>query len=229
VCGESSPEYLYLPEAAERIALTIPDVQLVAILRDPVARAWSHYWFNVRRGREWLSFEQALDRETERTASLKDPKWRPWFSYVGRGFYLDQIRRYEGLFGPDRLLVLLLDDLLADPAGVMATVFAHVGLSPAEVEARITPERNRLVRPRSRRLHRVTVGASEWGAQAGTPLHQAVRVGAGIVRRLNLSTARPVLVPETRMRLRETFAESDAELATWLGRPLPWSASETAP
>ena len=228
VCGESSPEYLYFPEAGDRIAEALPDARLIAILRDPVERAWSHYWFNVRRGREWLSFEEALDREPERIADRADAKSRPWYSYVDRGRYVEQLRRFETLFGREQLLVVLLDDLRADPAGTMETVFAHIELESDGVDTRIVPERNRLVRPRSRRLHRLSSSASSWGRQAGTPLHQAARAGAALVRSLNMSTARVELRPETRVRLQETFAESDAELVAWLGRPLPWSPTDVS-
>jgi hypothetical protein len=224
VVGESSPSYLYVNGTAERIRATLPNVRLVAILRDPVERAWSHYWFSVRRGREWLGFEKALDREEERTRKSEDPRWGPWFSYVGRSLYLDQLRRYESVFPREQLLVVLLEDLLRDPSTVMSEVFAHLSLDSVEVQTQIVPERNRLQRPRSRRLHRVASRTAEWGQAGGTPAHGAARYAAALERRLNTTGTRPSMRPATRERLRERFAADDAELAEWLGRPLPWSA-----
>jgi hypothetical protein len=223
VRGESSPSYLYVPGTAERIRAIVPDVRLIAILRDPVERAWSHYWFNVRRGREWLSFEKALDREDERTRSPKDLRWGPWFSYVGRGLYVEQLRRYESVFPREQLLVVLLDDLLRDPAAVMRTVFAHIALDAVELETEIVPERNQLRRPRSRRLHLIGSRAAQWGRTGRTPAHRTARYAAALTRRLNTSGSRPSMRPETRARLLARFAASDAELAAWLGRPLPWA------
>ena len=64
--GEATPNYLFDEDASVRIHRTIPEARLIAILRDPVMRAWSHYWHNVRRGREPLSFQRALAAEPER-------------------------------------------------------------------------------------------------------------------------------------------------------------------
>lgn len=64
--GEASPYYMYHPAAPERIATTLPEVKLIAVLRDPVERAWSQYRYEVSRGNETETFERALDLEPER-------------------------------------------------------------------------------------------------------------------------------------------------------------------
>ena len=93
----------------------LPDVQLIAILRDPVERAYSHYQLAHRNGREPLNFEQALSAEPERLAGeearlLSDPAYRGEAygvqSYRTRGLYLEQLERWWAVFPPERLLVL---------------------------------------------------------------------------------------------------------------------------
>lgn len=223
VCGESSPSYLFVPGTAERIAAVLPDARLLAILRDPVARAWSQYWFNVRRGREWLRFEEAIEREEARTRR-DDPRWQRWFAYVGRGRYAEQLRRYDAVFGREQLLVLFLDELLADPGATMARVFGHIGLDAAGIDTALVPARNQLVRPRWRALHRVSSRVGEWGGSGSSPAHGLARAGAALTARVNLSSSVPPMRADTRARLVEVFADGNDDLCEWLGRPVPWAA-----
>jgi hypothetical protein len=228
LCGESSPSYLFVPGTAERIKNTIPEARLLAILRDPVARAWSHYWFNVRRGREWLGFEKALDREGERT-DAEDPRWQRWFAYVARGRYVEQLRRYEAVIPREQLCVVLLEELLADPTAIVSHVLAHIGLESDEMAADLQPPtRNRVLRPRSLPLHRASVRLSEWGAESSSPVRMLAQRTSGLANRINLTSSMPPLQPTTRARLAEAFASSNEELADWLGRPLPWTTPDRA-
>ena len=92
--GEATTYYLLHPAVPARASAAIPDARLVVILRDPVDRAYSHYQLSVRRGREKLSFEEALDAEPERLAGAEErlladpaadvPSHRV-HSYVARG------------------------------------------------------------------------------------------------------------------------------------------------
>ena len=63
ITGEATPYYLFHPLAPERAAAVTPDAKIVAILRDPVDRAYSHYRERARHGAEMLSFEEALAAE----------------------------------------------------------------------------------------------------------------------------------------------------------------------
>ncbi len=119
--GEASPSYLFHPLAPERAAALVPGARLIAILRDPVERAYSHYQHELSFGREPLSFEEALEREEARMAGelermLADPGYfsHAWwnFTYRSRGLYAEQLERWRAVFGPDRLLVLANEELV---------------------------------------------------------------------------------------------------------------------
>ena len=121
IAGELDPDYLYFPDCPRRIAAHFPNARLIFIFRDPVARAYSHYWMNVRRGWETLSFAEAMDREEERLHEAR-PLWpqnKEWsrFSYADRGFYCRQVKRYLEFFPRENMFFLLSDELAADPAG----------------------------------------------------------------------------------------------------------------
>lgn len=140
--GEASPYYLFHPHCAARIRDALPDVSLIAILRDPVARALSHYNHNLRNKRENRSFAQALDEEDgllegELRHMQMDPSYESFavqhYSYKARGRYAEQLDRYFEAFGRDRLLVLRSEDLFADPQGVFELTLAHLGLEPIQL------------------------------------------------------------------------------------------------
>jgi hypothetical protein len=107
----------------------------VALLRDPVARALSHYHHEVALGREPLSFEEAIEREPERLEGelerLGDTRYfsRPWwdYTYLARGRYAEQLERWLALFPREQLLVLSSERLRADPASSYARVLEHLG------------------------------------------------------------------------------------------------------
>jgi hypothetical protein len=139
ITGEATTHYLSHPAVPGRVAAMLPDVRLIAILRDPVERAYSHYQLAHRNGREPLSFEQALAAEPERLAGeearlLSDPAYRGEAygvqSYRTRGLYLEQLERWWAVFSPERLLVLRSEDMFERPGEVYAQAVAFLGLRP---------------------------------------------------------------------------------------------------
>jgi hypothetical protein len=144
VVGEASPSYLFHPLAAERVARMLPSARLIALLRNPVDRAFSHYQHEVALGREQLSFEEALDREDERMQGelermLADPAYfsHAWwnYTYAARGRYAEQLERWYDAFPRDRLLVLLTDELAADTAGAYRRTLDFLGVGERELES----------------------------------------------------------------------------------------------
>ena len=70
--GEASPTYMFHPIASDRMKNILPDIKLIAILRNPVDRAYSQYHHNIRRNNETLPFEKAIELEEERCAVEKE-------------------------------------------------------------------------------------------------------------------------------------------------------------
>ncbi|HYX87388.1 MAG TPA: sulfotransferase domain-containing protein [Gaiellales bacterium] len=142
VTGEASPYYLFHPAVPARVAAALPDARLVALLRDPVDRAYSQYHLAVRDGHETLDFEEALRAEAERLAGeeerlLHEPGSRSvahrHLSYAARGMYAEQLERWYAHFPPDKLLVVVSEELFADPPPVVDRVVAFLGLAPVEM------------------------------------------------------------------------------------------------
>ncbi len=137
--GEASPDYMSHPLVPARVAALVPQVKLIALLRDPVARAQSHYHHERSRGREPLGFAEALEREEERLrgelerVGLDETRSHALrrFSYASRGIYVDQLARWLQHFPRSQLLVLRSENLYADPEATAHQVFAFLGLPPA--------------------------------------------------------------------------------------------------
>lgn len=137
VTGEASPYYLFHPHAPDRMVETLPDARLIVLLRDPVARAYSHYRHMVKKQREPLSFEEAIAREGERLRGelermYADPSYVSYnhahYSYRTRGHYLDQLEAYAARFGREQILVLKSEDFFSDVQGVYDRVLDFLGL-----------------------------------------------------------------------------------------------------
>lgn len=129
--GEATPIYLYWPGSLERMAAYNPAMRVIVMLRDPVARAWSHWRMEFARGWERAPFSWCI-REGRRR--LFDAE--PWghhraFSYVERGFYGEQVERLFGLFPREQVLVLTAEALQADPAATLDAVRRFLDLPPA--------------------------------------------------------------------------------------------------
>jgi hypothetical protein len=135
--GEKSPYYLFDPAVPARVRALLPDVKLVVLLRDPVARAFSHYHKASQRGDEPLSLEHALAselRQGKRPRDLSDPRSisseSTSRSYIGRGRYAEQLERWLGEFDHDQIHVTLSERYFADPAEVSREIHRFIGLTP---------------------------------------------------------------------------------------------------
>lgn len=136
ITGEASPNYLYHPCAAKRIAEVIPRIKLVVLLRNPVDRTISHYWHQVQRAREDLPLEEALEQEDRRLKGEKEQVIQTCrfsynheqFSYLDRSKYKEQLTVYDQYFDRDQILVLRSEDLFQQPQTVFDEVTAFLGL-----------------------------------------------------------------------------------------------------
>jgi Sulfotransferase domain len=204
--GESTPEYMYLPEVLPRVAGALPDARLITVLRDPVDRAYSHFWHNRTRGLEDLSFEDALEAEAGRLAS-GDPTARARYSYLDRGRYLAQIQRILAHYPAGRLRVILFDDLRHDRVAVVRSLYRFLDVDDSVVPPTISRERNRFVTFRSQRLRK--------------PIRRLPRPLRRVAARFNIRyTSYPRLAPEVRRRVAARLRDENRALAAWLGRDL---------
>lgn len=141
IIGDKSPYYMFHPYVPERVHSLYPKVKIIAILRNPVDRAYSQYWMNVRSANETLSFEKALKAEHKRLKgendNIKDPTYpcrnHRRFSYLSRGIYVEQLRNWLTYFPREQLWVISSDDLRNDANTVLNQIFEFLGLPPHQI------------------------------------------------------------------------------------------------
>jgi hypothetical protein len=227
--GEASWTYLYRPEAAGRIKRYAQEhattgIKLIAILRNPADRAYSHYRTNlVRAGRETIDdFERALEEEERRIRE----QWWPEFHYVSVGLYAAQLKRYFELFDRKQIKIYLNEDFNSDPAGLLRDLFRFL-----EVDDTFTPEAfvqyNSAGTPKNKVLNsflRKMKGAKpmvERFLTEGQRRH-LVRLGSELHKR---NLVRPELPSEVRRRVTDKYFREDIlalqdlirrDLSAWL-------------
>lgn len=123
--GEATTWYLRSPKAADRIHHYIPDAKLIAILRNPVDRAFSAYMHAVRDDREWLDFPTALNHENKRI----DDNWEYLWQYRLNGLYSEQLSYYFSKFHKDQFRIYLYEDLCQDPKQLIRDIFSFLEVS----------------------------------------------------------------------------------------------------
>lgn len=213
--GESSPSYLHSSKAVERIKYYVPDVKLIAMLRNPADRAYSHFLHHVRIGVETArDFEEAFSNP----GGLRIGDWCPRRAQLSFGFYHEQLSRYHSFLRDGKMLVLLYDDFQRDQAGVVQEIFRFI-----DVTQTFIPGARKKVNPsgipRSFFLDRL-LGTRHPARRAARWLVPP-RFRSPVSQRLRtVNLRKPPLSPKLRRELVEYYRGDILKLQTLLDRDL---------
>lgn len=213
VRGESTPFYLWHRGAQRRIADALPDVRLVAVVRDPIDRAysnWMHLWSDGLEPE--ADFERAFARQDERVAAGYAPFWR----YRDLGLYGEQLRDLFKLVDPARVLIVRYRDIVDHPVETVDRTCRFLGIREGQVTGIPRDNSRRYVAPGWRpRVFGPAVRAGAWAGQFAPP-EVWRRLSVPVIARLQTADAhRPSLTPAQRERLLPAFA-ADIELLSGL-------------
>jgi hypothetical protein len=205
--GEATPDYLFEPSVPLRIFQTLPSCRFVVSLRNPVDRAYSWYLYSLRCFAEQRSIERFFE-ESEET--------------LARGLYSQQLNRYFELFPRDSFLILILEDLVEDPATNLGRLADFLNLSTS------WPDAGALVRDRVNasevpRFRRAFARAQRFGEMLTRhDLDWAVRQARrmGVLKLFGSGTPKPSLPASTRLRLQIYYRHEIESLEDLLGRNL---------
>jgi hypothetical protein len=137
ITGEASPYYLFHPAAAERAAALLPNAKIIAVLRDPVMRAYSHWKERRRNDMEELDFAAALAAEDTRIGDSDERlRWDPALhsyaheqqSYARQSEYAPALERWYAHFPREQILILASEDYYADPQRTLGDAQDFLGL-----------------------------------------------------------------------------------------------------
>jgi hypothetical protein len=119
IIGESSTNYTRRPRYhchMEMIFRYTSDPRFIYIMRDPIERTISHYWFMVHRGWEVRSIHDALREDTY---------------YLEVSNYAMQLEPYFKTFGPERILTVTTEALASNPIAMMQSIYESLGVDPS--------------------------------------------------------------------------------------------------
>jgi hypothetical protein len=208
------------PRLIDRMREHNPRMRLLVILRNPVDRAYSAYWWARRKGYETLpTFEAALDADPARhggnVVKVRSTSYRPF------GHYAPQIAALFDRFGREQVQVHLFEDLKADAPGVCARAFEHIGVDPAFAPD-VSTRRNTSSLPRSSGLARLLSAQHplKRGLRRVLPKGMAEAWKRRAERWNRVSFSQPPMRPETREALVRHFRPLNDELAELIGRDL---------
>lgn len=212
--GEASVSYLWDKQAAGAIKRVSPEARIVIALREPVARAYSSYWFFVRYGAERRPFLDAIEAELAIPRRL----WADRCRYVGRGLYCDGVRRFRSLFG-GRVHLIFYEELAADARREMARLYERLDVDP-DVAQRIEIDvHNPTSLPRNALAGRLV--RSDLVHRAGrriVPRSLRPRLESALLTRVE----KPEMDDRARRALTEAYRPEVERLRQLVGRPLPW-------
>jgi hypothetical protein len=231
--GTVTPQYMCIAGCADRLADAFPECRLIAVLRDPVERAFSHYRMATRRDQETRSFDDAIAdmlASPHAIAAARDSV-ALGETYVAWGEYGRVLSGYLDRFAPEQLLVLYTSELERDPASVLRAIFEFLAV-PVVLPERLDERHHvggsqRRFPNVQRRLRRSPVGWLWKRLPQRTRSRAFIRFDHWNVRKDADDAAEaggPRWSTDTENRLREHFGADEAALAGRFGVELPWKA-----
>jgi len=200
--GEDSPQYFRCPTAAQRIRACLPDVKLVASLRNPAERAFSGFMMRTRRGEAVKGFYQELNSKS---------------SHVKEGFYYRRLKRYFDLFPKSQIKVYIFEEFKKDPVKVMTDLYDFLG-----VDTNFVPDtsvkHNPAAIPKNRLLNRLFFDPTLIRITKSA-LPESVQVMAKRIQQQNLKPA-PKLPADLRAELLNLYREDILQLESLVDRDL---------
>ena len=137
ITGEATSNYIHHPKVPQRIKKDFPEVKLIAMLRNPVDRAFSQWYKQVKQKREDLSFEEAINAEEDR---IKDETEKMIveenyyglnyhnFSYVTSGKYFERLKIWYENFSKDQIMIIKSEDFYKNPNLLYNETLKFLGL-----------------------------------------------------------------------------------------------------
>jgi len=209
--GEASVGYMNDPSSAARIAAVLPDAQILIVLRDPAARAYSHYNMLVEHGvLPSRPYSEVLQQAEERAD----------FAFTGlpTSRYAKGLRAFQEAFG-ENVHVHFFDELKADPLATVRAIYTQIGVDPSFTPD-LTQTYNRTHRPKSSVLQRLMRRSNPVKSVLRTLIPETYRSRLrDSLTEVNKSPV-PPLDPESRARLTRLLRDDIEETEAILGRSL---------
>ena len=225
--GESTPFYLWSRGAHRRIAAALPDVRLVAVVRDPVDRAysnWMHLWSDgLEPERDFL---RAFGQQDERVRA----GWAPFWRYRELGLYGEQLEHLHRYVDPARVLVVRYRDLVDEPGPTVDRVSRFLGIREGQVDSIPRDNSRGFVPPgwRPAAFGPLVRGTARLGQFAPPELWRAMHPSLVSLLHRGPTPERPRLAPAQRERVLAAYADDIGLLSRLTGQDFgDWLSPES--
>ena len=189
---------------------------MIAILRDPVERAYSAFLYMRRDGREPISvFSETLKAEEDRIAN----DWEWIWHYKNVGFYYAQLRRYFDIFDQVQIKVFLYEDLKANPLRMVRDVFRFLGVD-SSFNPDTSSKHNVSGVPRNRAISWLLFKRNPVKATLKPLIPEGMRQRVSESLKSRSLLKAPPLAPDVRRELREVYRDDILKLEGLIGRDL---------
>ena len=207
-------------EVPKRIIKMNQDIKLIFILRNPVDRAYSHYWHSVREGNETLSFEEAIKKEEERIKK-SDFAFRA-YSYVTRGLYYKQINNFLRAFSKEQMLFLLTKELSENRFKLLKKIYNFLEVNSNFIPSNINQKKNSSKIIRSVMLHKFIYSDYKLKKVIKNLIPKKLRKKIiKIIKKTNVKSGNyPEMKPKTRKKLSKKFVTENKKLSKLLDKDL---------
>lgn len=205
--GEVSNTYIFDTKVAERIRATFPNMKIMATLRNPIERAFSHYLFERRNGALGDSFDEAIELRPD---------------LLTRGLYDQHLAAYFDCFPVEQIRVLIYDDMKADIEAYANDIWSFIDVEPLADRELLHQRVLGASEARNRLAARLFVGAGRLVRRAGFPELVTKIKGTALSRLLfrPLDRSKHTMSAATKQRLQDYFRDDVARLSQRLNRDL---------
>jgi sulfotransferase family protein len=214
--GKVTPQYMAYSHVPERLFRKMPNVKLIALLRNPVDRAFSHYRMAVRIGGEKRAFDEVISSQLEKP---------DFISMLTLGEYGRILRLFLRYFPPEQLLVLFTEELEKHPQVVLDSILTHIGLEPGFSPSNLgepyhkggTRQRFRWLIPAARRAPPI------WWIWKALPENRKRVIRFWFQTQINtIPESAPPLEMDLRWKLIEFYQADVLDLEGLIGKEVPW-------
>lgn len=216
---ESSPSYMIDPRSAERAAHYNQDLRILALLRDPVKRAFSNHTHEIIKGHiAACPFEDGMRNNP---------------AYLDQGMYAKHLAHWFSAFPKDQIKVMFAEDISADAAGCAADAFSFMGVEPSFQSAILTERRNESDRAKSPALRNALRTGGDWlrrqGLEPALARAKKTKIVSNVLsaNSVKVTDEIPPMLADTQKQLVEHFADDVAQLTDLLGVKPPWASWNT--
>lgn len=215
VVGEETPSYIRSSLTPVRIAETVPDAKIIFMIRNPVDRAFSHYWHEKSKSKISFEFEEVFEN------------YDLFQNWVEAGFYHRNITRFEEELSRDNIKIMFFSDLVEDDEAFVQEAYSFVGAdsnyTPDFLDEKVNESRSRLSieglnRAYWKSFNIIQENAPQAAKDVLRPAHKAMVNGRGLLS--GKSEYEEGIPAETRKKLERIFVEDTRRLSSYVDRDL---------